>query len=126
MTRTTALMLSFFAVSLHAGAAQGADPPGSALIGTWEAETGTCEGDNFVRYNADQTFGGYDFTGRWRLEGKSLITVVTQRAYDDDDGEVWRAVDPPEENATVVISLTERQLVERWADGSVHRLHKCP
>ena len=92
------------------------------LIGRWEEDPGTCEGDNFVAYRRDGKLFGYDYEGRWSVQGTALSTTITKRMGAD---EKWRPVRHPRREVSTIVFITPRVMVERWADGSLHRLHRC-
>ena len=94
----------------------------SDLIGNWEDDPGTCEGDNFVLYQPDGRFFGYDFEGRWTLSGDILTTSVTKRMGSD---EKWRRVKPSERDARTIVSFSPERMIVRGADGSLLSLHRC-
>ena len=94
----------------------------SDLIGDWEEDPGTCEGDNFVSYRGNGSFFGYDYEGRWNLSGETLTTSVTKRMGSDEQ---WRRVKPSERDARTIVSLSHERMVVRGSDGSLLSLHRC-
>lgn len=94
------------------------------IIGNWEEDPRTCEGDGHVTYSADGAFDGYDFEGRWLLSGNRLATTITQRTIGPDEKVV--RIKSPESQVSTIVSSSRTRRVERWQDGSLHRLHRCP
>jgi hypothetical protein len=117
------LFAAFLVLVALGGNVSAAAPLKSALLGNWEADPGTCEGDSHVSYRSDGVFFGYDYEGRWVLDGATLKTTITRRMSSD---ERWRPVRKPERSVTTVVSLTRDILIERWPDGSLHHQHRCP
>jgi hypothetical protein len=109
-------------VSVAGAQVRATAPPKSALLGSWEEDPGTCEGDNSVLYRGDGAFFGYDYEGRWVLEGATLRTAITKQMGSDEQ---WRPLGKPERSSTTIVSLTRSRLVERWKDGSLHHYHRC-
>jgi len=104
------------------GNPNGVAPSRSAVIGDWEEDPGTCESGNFVIYRSNGRLFGYDYEGRWKLSGETLTTIVTQRLGPD---EKWRRVTAPERDVSTIVALTRDRMIERAADGSLRRLHRC-
>jgi hypothetical protein len=101
-----------------------ASPPRTAdLLGIWEEDRGTCEGDNYIAYNSNGTFDGYDFEGRWELHGNTLVTTITKHVVGPD--EKIRRVRSLRRVAVTILSSSRTRWVERWSDGSVHHFHRC-
>lgn len=116
------LLSALLLVASVGGQVRAADPTEPTLLGSWEEDPGTCEGDNHVTYRADGAFFGYDYEGRWALKGAALVTTITKRMGSDEN---WRSVAKAERTATIIVSLSRDRLVERWPDGSLQHLHRC-
>jgi len=121
--RLLALLPIFLGIAGSLGNANGATPSKSDLIGNWEEDPGTCEGDNGISYRSNGSFSGYDYEGRWKLTGETLTTFITKQM--DPDDEKWRRVKTPEQEVSTIVSLTRERLIERWVDGSLHHFHRC-
>lgn len=104
----------------------GAKQAGAAIrqriIGAWVPEGVNCESDGGISYRADGTWGAYDVSGKWHVEGNRLITSIDTRGEPDD---VQVAVNPPEKNVSMISFVSSDQFEEREADGTMRRLLRC-
>ena len=93
----------------------------SAIVGVWSVPDGSCEGDTSEIFRTDGSYRGDTYEGRWTVRGRRLTTKVERQ------GEMGGPLRTAPEPATVstLLRLTRKLRVERWGDGSVHRLHHC-
>ncbi|MEO5772486.1 MAG: hypothetical protein ABIQ32_00010 [Sphingomicrobium sp.] len=115
-------MSIFVSIATPFGNPHGVAPSKSAVVGDWEEEPGTCEGDNGISYDANGRFFGYDYEGRWKLNGETLTTIITKRMGPD---EKWRRLTTPERGVSTIVALTRERMVERETNGSLRHLHRC-
>jgi hypothetical protein len=99
-----------------------ADVSRSWLIGGWVPQGENCESDAGVRYDANGTWIAYEAAGTWRLQGSSLVSVVTEKWM--DGAEV--PLSAPERHVIRIELLGPDIYQSRWADGTVVRLRRCP
>ncbi len=92
------------------------------LVGSWVPEGENCASDAGIVYNADRTWVAEGTIGRWRIEGGSIVTIVTQL----DDGETRTQPVAPERSVERIEVTGANGFVSRTDDGSVVRWIRCP
>jgi hypothetical protein len=93
----------------------------SWLIGGWVPQGESCESDAGVRYDADGTWIAYEAAGIWRLEGSSIVSVVTEKWADG----LELPVPAPERHVERIETLGPDTYRSSRADGTVVTLRRC-
>ena len=93
----------------------------SWLVGAWVEETQNCESDAGINYRADGTWSAYETNGTWRLEGSTLVSVVTERSWGGAETPV-RVAEPSAHRIQIVGPNAYKAL---WERGSAIYL-RCP
>jgi hypothetical protein len=104
-----------------AGAAQAVSR--EALVGSWVFPGEECQGDSGVTFRANGDWSAYDLGGTWSLKGNRLVTLTRVRGSPEQHS---HPVVPPKRHIFVILRLSDRRLVERWDDGTVHSYVRCP
>ena len=92
------------------------------LVGGWVPEGESCESDAGMVFDADRSWAAEGTTGTWSIEGRTIVTVATQR----DDGESGMRNIAAERSVQQVQEVSQNGFVSRLEDGTVIRWGRCP
>ena len=96
-------------------------PSTAWLVGGWVPEGESCESDAGVRYDADGTWASYEAAGTWRLQGSSLVSVITRAWTEGAEVPMLR----PERHVERIEVLGPDKYRSRYEDGNVTTLVRC-
>ena len=91
------------------------------LVGGWVPEGESCESDAGLVFDADRSWAAEGMTGTWSIEGRTIVTVATQR----DDGETGMRNVAAERSVQQVQAVSRDGFVSRLEDGRVIRWGRC-
>jgi hypothetical protein len=91
------------------------------LIGGWVPEGESCESDAGVRYNGNGTWVAYEAAGTWRIEGPTIVSIVTERWADGAEVPVTAG----KRHVERIEVLGPNTYQSRWQDGTVVKLRRC-
>jgi hypothetical protein len=91
------------------------------LIGGWVPEGESCESDAGMVFDADHSWASEGTSGTWSIEGRTIVTVATQR----DDGESGMQNIAAERSVQQVQEVSREGFVSRLEDGTVIRWGRC-
>jgi hypothetical protein len=99
-------------------------PPaaGDWILGSWVLAGESCSGREGATYGADHNWATAGGGGTWSIDGTTLTNITYYRVRQGN--RVPR--DPPMTARYEALSVTPRQILLRFPDGSERSLYRCP